>query len=642
MAGDKKYVQTLIWSGLDAAGASGQNNIHDLHLCSYRDTPHLCYWQGEQRGTHGSGVGVIMDQRYRPVKTVRSRARLGGASVDFHEFKVLTRQEGGRSRSTALIITYQPKFVDGLWVLDNCFEEVSLDDDDEPMTSGGDNNNSRGSSTRAGSGGASETVLKPLFEWCATDHIGLDENPGRAVFQAQGDGKIPDRPWDFVHLNSIDKSADGTGDYLVSARHLDTIFRISSRDGSVIWRLGGPRSNFQLRNNLEFARQHDARFREDGQISNVSMTISFFNNANDGVTLKDNPSKGFIVHMDLESMTASKTAEFGTVPGKPFIESRGMGNLQQLPNGNTLLTFGRDGAMAEYASSSSQVDNGGTTADEPGPIFYADMTSPPALQHQPSNAPSAWTASNYRTYLAPLPSWPPTHPLDQPPALWTYARTPTNLMTFYVSWNGATDVASYRFWVSDVHPGPYDPSRSATTNASPPSLNFHYAGTWPKQGFETNFTIGSARPWAFVEALDAQGTSLANSSIVRTYVPSAEDAAACGKWHCFPGLSSPLSASEEGEGFIHVSDLLPLDGSAALSGGADGNSDKALAPSGSGTGGGEGSGFNGSVSILGLVEHGFALVGLGLCAWWVWGTACKGWRRARGYERIDEKHPEGL
>lgn len=553
--------------------------------------------------------------------------------MDFHEFQVLTRQE----RSTALIITYQPRFVDGFWVLDNCFEEVSLDDDDGPDVA-------------FGHGEASDAVLQPLFEWCATDHIGLDENPGRADFQAKGDGKIPDRPWDFVHLNSVDKSTDGTGDYLVSARHLDTIFRISSRDGSILWRLGGPHSNFQLANNLQWARQHDARFREDVPgSSNTSMTLSFFNNANDGVTLRDNPSKGYLVQLDLQSMTASKVAEYGTVPGKPFIESRGMGNLQQLPNGNTLLSFGRDGAMAEYVSSSSS-----SSSPQPEePIFFADMTSPPALQQQKQkpNSPSAWTATNYRTYLVPSSAWPPTHPLHQPPALWTYARTPTNLMTFYVSWNGATDVASYRFWVSDPHPGPLaaSPLTPATAAAAAAAINFHYAGSWPRQGFETNFTIGSARPWAFVEALDAQGVSLANSSIVRTYVPRKEDAPTCGKWHCFPSLASrppyyPASAGEDG--VVSISELLPLDGSAALSGGADGESSgTSSASSGNVAGAVSGASWSQSDRLLvtlSLLEHVFALVGLGLCAWWIWGRAWKGWRRARGYERIGDKHPDGL
>lgn len=547
--------------------------------------------------------------------------------MDFHEFKVLQGKETGTT--TALIITYQPRFLDGLWVLDNCFEEVSLDDDDSM------------SKTTFGhggvEGGAFDVLLRPLFEWCATDHIELDENPGRVAFQAKGDGNIPDRSWDFVHLNSVDKAADGTGDYLISARHLDTIFRISALDGSIIWRLGGPKSSFQLQNNLQFARQHDARFREDAGGHNTSTTISLFNNANDGVTLKYNPSKGYLVRLDLESMTASKAAEYGTVPAKPFIESRGMGNLQQLPNGNTLLSFGRDGAMAEYASPSLQQQDGALTSQEE-PIFFADMTSPPALQHQPPDAPSAWTASNYRTYLVPTTSWPPTHPLDQPPALWTYARTPTNLMTFYVSWNGATDVASYRFWISDPHPGPNYPP-----NIPPPAADFHYAGSRPRQGFETNLTIGSARPWAFAEALDAQGTSLANSSIVRTYVPRAEDAATCGRWHCFPELRPSSPSSTGADGVFGISELLPLDGSAALTGGGDGKSNNAsaAAPVGEVGESREGSKFDRLLPTLGLLEHIFALIGFGLCAWWVWGRACQGWRRARGYKRIEEKSPDG-
>lgn len=76
-------------------------------------------------------------------------------------------------------------------------------------------------------------------EWCATDHIPLGENPGREKFvaEAKGNGKALDRAWDYAHINSLDRTLGGK--YLVAARHLDTIFLVSSASGEVIWRLGG-------------------------------------------------------------------------------------------------------------------------------------------------------------------------------------------------------------------------------------------------------------------------------------------------------------------------------------------------------------------------------------------------------------------
>ncbi|KAJ4420969.1 hypothetical protein N0V82_004011 [Gnomoniopsis sp. IMI 355080] len=527
---------TLIWSGLSAVGASSTPNTHNLHLCTFRSSPHLCLWQGTvRRGTTGHGVGLILDQHYQVVKTIRSLAP--GTAADFHEFTLTP--EG-----TALLVTYTPKFVDGLWVLDNCFEEVTLDD------------NVFGHPVGA--------------EWCATEHIPLSENAGRDKYVAAGggNGRIPDRAWDYAHVNSVDKTPEG--DYLVSARHLDTIFKVSGVDGSILWRLGGVNSSFAL-DGFTFARQHDARLLD-------ATTVSMFDNANDGVELKDNPSHALVVKLDLQSMSAHQVAEYGAIPPttnelrKDYIASIGMGNLQRLANGNTLTSFGRFSSMAEYRPSGGE------------PVFYADMNAPASLP-----ATQQWTTTNYRTTLQPPTAW-TGQPLEQP-ALWTYARTSTNLMTFYVSWNGATMVDHYRFWIADKQ-----------------GDKFHVAGVWPKQGFETNFTIGSARPWSFAEALDAEGRSLGNSSVVGTYVPRDEDAKACGKWHCFPEVKT-------------AAELLPF-------GTAVDNKKKLFK-----------GGFDG-LGTLALLEHILALVGLGLLAWLVWTRSCRRPRDMTGYSPVDKDERE--
>lgn len=587
----------MIWSGPSATGGSAASNIHDLHPCTYRALPHLCFWQGSQRGTHGSGVGVILDQHYQLVRTVHPRAVAAAAAaaggtgtggVDFHEFRLTPS-------NTALIVTYQPKFINGMWVLDNCFEEVSLDDVDEFGNHGS-------SGTAGGSSSSSSSSKGPLFEWCATDHIALTENPGLDNFlaEARGNGKVPDRAWDYVHINSVDKSPED-GTYLVSARHLDTIFAVSpdsngGGSGSILWRLGGPRSSFS-QNGFGFARQHDARFVHVEPAQNdkgKSLTISLLDNANDGLELKKNPSKALVVHLDLTSMNARRVAEYGAIPPetnelrRAYIASTGMGNVQYLPSSSHVLTsFGRFGAMAEY------------TAEGGAPVFYADFTAPSTL---PSSA--RWSASNYRTYLQPSsdstspPPW--VGQPDERPALWTYARTPTNLMTFYVSWNGAVSAATYRFWISD-----------SQSQMPPPPQGFSFAGTWPKSGFETNFTIGSARPWSFAEALDAEGRSLANSSVVRTYVPALEDRKGCGKWHCFPDVTR-----------LRTAELVPLDDGAAL------REDRQVG------------GFDGPGTVA-LLEHIFALVGLGLCAWWVWTRIRQDCRHRRGYRPVDKEEGDG-
>ena len=44
---------------------------------------------------------------------------------------------------------------------------------------------------------------------------------------------------DLHHLNGLERINDGTGDYLVTARHLDAAFRINRSNGSIKWIVGG-------------------------------------------------------------------------------------------------------------------------------------------------------------------------------------------------------------------------------------------------------------------------------------------------------------------------------------------------------------------------------------------------------------------
>jgi hypothetical protein len=75
-------------------------------------------------------------------------------------------------------------------------------------------------------------------------------------------------------MNSVDK--DRHGDYLVSMRYTSAIYKISGVDGSIIWRLGGKRSNFKQ--DFNFSSQHDAKFYS---YNNSVTIISFFDNASD-------------------------------------------------------------------------------------------------------------------------------------------------------------------------------------------------------------------------------------------------------------------------------------------------------------------------------------------------------------------------
>ncbi|KAH9207371.1 ASST-domain-containing protein, partial [Leptodontidium sp. 2 PMI_412] len=446
----------LIWSGLAATGGAGHSDIQGLHVCTYQSSPHLCYWHGQQRGMYGSGIGVIMNRHYQILKTVSSNSSGKVTSgVDLHEFRLAA------GRNSALFTIYQPKFHEGLWVQDSCFQEIDIEDGEI------------------------------LFEWCSMDYVGVEESQVPvASFRLAGNGQSSRTAWDYFHLNAIDRT--DSGDYLISARHLNSIFKISGTDGSILWRLGGNSSTFTFEN-YNFRRQHDARILKS---SSTHTTLSFFNNDNDGFILKSNPSTGLLVELD-HLTNSTKLITSYSPPVQDGIASRGMGNMQVLPNNGFLLGFGENSAMCEF------LPNG--TA-----VWFAEL---------------GWKSLNYRAFKS-TDVW-IGEPL-QPPALWTYSRSRTEPTTCYVSWNGATEVLAWRFYGADTEDGDYQ-----------------LQGMVEKVGFETNYTFSGFKAWSFVEAVGLNG-SIKNSTLEKTSVPTSDTVDTCGLFHCFPDDKMEAPAQFEG------------------------------------------------------------------------------------------------
>ena len=122
-----------------------------------------------------------------------------------HEFTTI---DNGRR---ALMITFSAKFVD-----------VDLGDDAPKKMFLGNNGFSE----------VDTSTGLPVFSWWALDHINASES---TVDHPSEPGHVGSA-WDFFHMNSVDKNADG--DYLISARYTNAIYKISGKDGSIIWRFG--------------------------------------------------------------------------------------------------------------------------------------------------------------------------------------------------------------------------------------------------------------------------------------------------------------------------------------------------------------------------------------------------------------------
>ena len=259
-----------------------------------------------------------------------------------------------------------------------------------------------------------------LFEWRSLDHISPDESALPLPLGQAGFANNSSTAWDYFHINSIAKGDDGH--YLLSARHLSTIFKINGTDGTVIWRLGGKRSDFVLGPNVTFGFQHHARYLKDRTGS--SEVISLFDNSVYGSEAGGGGekevhlyrfSRGKYIRLDYESKTATLERVFH--PPNNSILSYSQGSLQTLPNANVLIGWGSEGQITEYSPSGD-------------PVFHAFLDGG-YLQDKVQNYRafrSNWTGFSSETIAV------FAEAVDHPPA--------TNI---YVSWNGDTETAVWRF-----------------------------------------------------------------------------------------------------------------------------------------------------------------------------------------------------
>ncbi|MEO5837896.1 MAG: arylsulfotransferase family protein [Acidimicrobiales bacterium] len=107
-----------------------------------------------------------------------------------------------------------------------------------------------------------------VWEWKAEDHISIAESTFQLRFNLTDTSVV-----DLEHFNALDVASNG--DYIVTARHMDAVFRVSRTTGAITWKLGGTAANKDLAQSLQIAndpfggpkRPHDARLLPDGSIS---------------------------------------------------------------------------------------------------------------------------------------------------------------------------------------------------------------------------------------------------------------------------------------------------------------------------------------------------------------------------------------
>ena len=280
-----------------------------------------------------------------------------------------------------------------------------------------------------------------MWEWHALGHIPISESHNPAPKSHY--------PWDYVHINSI--SLGSSEDVLLSSRNTWALYDVDLHSGAIKWRLGGSHSSFKQGSGTRFYWQHDAEWQPGG-------VISLFDNGS--TPPKEKQSRGLLLEPSLSSHTVTLKRAF-TNPSRTLLASS-QGNTLSLPGGNWLMGYGGLPNFTEY---------------DPSGHVLLDGTLGKNVQ-------------DFRTYLAPWSG----HPRGAPALA---VSKGSGSLTVYASWNGATEVASWR-----VLAGPSSGALAPVTTA-------------PRHGFETQIKVASPGPYAQVQALDAQGNVIGTSAAVK-------------------------------------------------------------------------------------------------------------------------------
>lgn len=295
------------------------------------------------------------------------------------------------------------------------------------------------------------------------------------------------------HFNSIDKNS--AGDYLLSARYTDGIYKVSGKDGSILWTLSGrPNSTFStftLEDGFNFSRQHDARFLSE---DNTTEVITFLDNAGDEIIQTSNYSSSLVVTLDKVAMSANVTRRW-VRPGNK--RSLARGNFQLLPNKNAFTGWSDNSHISEHSWDGKL-------------LMEAEFSSKRFV--------------TYRTWKAIFTGIP-----SRPPDMKAFVfgiDIQTCITVCYVSWNGATEVSQWAFY------------RSLDGEEQ-------LIGTRARTGFETMFQAVGYERTIVAKAIAADGSVLGQSDTYFTIVPDQFGSSHPDGETMYPGKTEALASTRE-------------------------------------------------------------------------------------------------
>jgi len=252
-----------------------------------------------------------------------------------------------------------------------------------------------------------------VWEWHALGHIPLSQSYATPANSAF---------YDAFHINSIQPLSHGR--VLLSARDTSAIYMVRRAGGRILWRLGGKASDFRLGPRARFWFQHDARLLRGGRVS------MFDDEA--GPPQKAPRSRALVLRLRRGRAVVERSLHR---PG--FTSAQSEGSVQRLSGGGWVVGFGAEPWFTQFSASGRLVFDARLPVDD----------------------------GSYRVYRF---GW-RARPLTRPRAVLRNGSV-------YASWNGATDVASWK--VGGVRVA--------------------------RSGFETTIPVHGPGPFA-VRALDARG-----------------------------------------------------------------------------------------------------------------------------------------
>lgn len=190
---------------------------------------------------------------------------------------------------------------------------------------------------------------------------------------------------------------------------------INGTDGTPIWVLGGKNNQFadlSGGNATNFSWQHDARFYKD-----QTQITMFDNHGEHSGPCKESGclTRGLHLKIDPDAMTAEVVQSYYH-PEK--INSGAMGGMQTLESGNVMIGWGYNPSFVEYKPDGTPVLD--AQRGMIGKGFLDHMFAYRVNKHH-------WTGR---------PNWKPSIAVDHPQGTTKEAKA-------FVSWNGATEVASW-------------------------------------------------------------------------------------------------------------------------------------------------------------------------------------------------------